>query len=188
MTSAALAAFKPPPPPKSKEKLPEPEIKKKEELVEQEPEDQPPDQMEDTGKDDAPPGDDLGLDADGIGGGDGFGLKAKRGGRSITELGSGHQNLLKRYAWYTRILQDEIRDKVNKILEKIDDLPEGKHKMMLRIKLDGTGNIVFISIFKSSGNPKVDEVVEQAVTGFKVSEAPPDSMPKTMKVKVTFKS
>nr|WP_319493784.1 TonB C-terminal domain-containing protein [uncultured Desulfobacter sp.] len=179
-----------PPPPKPKEKLPEPEIKKQEEVIEPEPAEQPPDDMKDLGEDDAPVGDDLGLDADGSGGGDGFGLKAKKGGRSLIDgekIGGGG-SLLRRYSWYTQILQDEIRQKVNKILEESDEIPSGRHRMMLRIRLDDIGNIVSLSVFQSSGNGKVDNIVEQAITGFKISETPPEKMPRAMKIKVTFKS
>ncbi len=175
-----------PPPPKIKEKPPEPEIKKEEKIVEPEPE-EPQDDMDEAEDDGPEPGEELGLDSDSTGGVDGFGLKAKKGGRSLIGSG-GTKNLLKRYTWYTRILQEEIREKVNTLLEDIEGIPNGKHRMLLRIRLDEIGNIVFISIYKSSGSQKVDDVVEQAITGFKVSEAPPGRMPKAMKIKVTFKS
>ena len=177
-----------PPPPKIKEKPPEPEIKKKEEIVEPEIEEQPVEDMDDSMDDDAPPGEELGLDADGTGGGDGFGLKAKKGGRSLIEGGGGNKSLLKRYAWYTRMLQDEIREKVNAYLESKEDLPGGKHRMLLWIMLDKKGNLVLRSIPKSSGSAKVDDAVEQAIEGFRVSEIPPEEMPKLLKIRVTFKS
>lgn len=177
-----------PPPPKIKEKPPEPEVKKQEEIMEAEPEDLPPEEIEDTGKEDMPPGEDLGLDSEGTGGADSFGLKAKKGGRSLIGGSRGSKSLLRRYAWYTRILQDEIRQKVNKYLEDKKEIPGGKYKMVLEVKLDSIGNMVLVTIFKSSGNFVVDNIVEQAIIGFKVSEIPPEEMPKKMKIKVTFKS
>lgn len=177
-----------PPPPKIKEKPPEPEIKKKEEIVEPEPEEQPPEDMEEA-SDEPPPGEDLGLDADGTGGSDSFGLAAKKGGRSLIGGGiGGKQALLKRYAWYVRILQEEVREKVNKYLEDKEGLPAGKHRIMLSLKLDDQGNMVSYTISKSSGDAKVDEAVKMGITGFKVSEVPPEDMPRILKLRVTFKS
>ncbi|MCG8553532.1 MAG: TonB C-terminal domain-containing protein [Desulfobacterales bacterium] len=183
-----VTLVKPPPPPKIKEKPPEPEVKKVEEIVEPELKDPVEKDMDDSMDDDVPPGEDLGLDADGTGGADGFGLKAKKGGRSLIGGSGGDKSLLRRYAWYTRMLQDEIREKVNSYLEDKEDLPGGKHKMLLWIMLDKKGNMVLRSIPKSSGILKVDDAVEQAIAGLKVSEMPPEEMPKLLKIKVTFKS
>ncbi|MBU1194392.1 MAG: TonB C-terminal domain-containing protein [Proteobacteria bacterium] len=177
-----------PPPPKIKEKPPEPEIEKKEEIIEPEPEETPEDEMEEPGDEDLPPGDDLGLDSDGTGGADGFGLKAKKGGRSLIGGGSADAALMKRYAWYTRLLQNEIREKVNSYLEKNKELPGGKHDMVLKIQLDDTGLISQFSISRSSGNTQVDDAVQKAIKGHKITEFPPEEMPKIMKIKVTFKS
>lgn len=181
--------MKPPPPPKIKEKPPEPEMEKKEEMIEPELQEQPPDQVKEAATDDAPPaGEELGLDSDGTGGADGFGLKAKKGGRSLIGGNGGDSSLLRQYAWYTRILQDEIREKVDQYLEKKKDLPAGKHKLLVRVQLDETGNMVLFSILESSGISNVDDAIEQAVAGFRISETPPEGMPKSLKVKVTFKS
>jgi TonB family protein len=181
-----ITLVKPPPPEKIKEKPPEPEIKKEEKIVEPEPK-EVPEEPDDSAKDEPPPGDDLGLDSDGTGGSDGFGLAAKKGGRSLIG-GGGDSSLLARYAWYTRILQDEIRTKVNQFLEDKKDLPDGKHRILLRVELDAGGRMTSFAIDGSSGNPQVDDAVKEALAGFKVSEAPPEDMPKTVKLKVTFKS
>ena len=180
-----VTLVKPPPPPKIKEKPPEPEIEKKEEIVEPEPEETPP---EDNASDEPPPGEELGLDADGSGAGDSFGLKANKGGRSLIGGGGGGSSLMRRYSWYTRILQDEIREKVNKYLEDIETLPGGKHRMLLKLKLDDSGGMISYAISKSSGDTEIDDAVKKALAGFRVSEAPPEEMPKTIKIKVTFKS
>lgn len=74
----------PPPPPKIEEPPPEPEIEEVE--VPDEPE--PNEELADSA-DDAPIDDLLGLDADGAAGSDAFGLKAKKGGRSLIGGGSG---------------------------------------------------------------------------------------------------
>ena len=66
----------PPPPPPKVEKPPEPEPEEKIEQPEPEPEDIP------DVADEPPPGD-LGLDAEGTAGSDGFGLAARKGGRGL---------------------------------------------------------------------------------------------------------
>lgn len=180
--------LKPPPPPKIKEKPPEPEIKKKEEVIEEQPEEQPEDDLDNSMDEDIPPGEELGLDSDGTGGMDGFGLKAKKGGRSLIAGSGGEKTLLRRYAWYTKMLSDEIREKVNKYLEDKENIPSGKHRMLLRVGLDLSGNMQLYAIAKSSGNLEVDKAVEEAIVGFKVSEVPPEEMPKILKVRVIFKS
>ncbi|MCX7095391.1 MAG: TonB C-terminal domain-containing protein [Methylobacter sp.] len=68
----------PPPPPPKVEKPPEPEVEKLQEKVEQEPEEIP------DVADEPPPGD-LGLDAEGSAGSDGFGLAAHKGGDILSE-------------------------------------------------------------------------------------------------------
>ena len=182
-----VTLVKPPPPPKIKEKPPEPEIKKKEEIVEPEPEDQPEDEMDDS-MDDEPPEGPLGL-TDGVEGTDSFGMQKRPHGHDITTIGGGGgKSLMRRYSWYTRILSDEIREKVNKYLEDKEDIPSGKHKMLILVLLDDIGNMQLKTITQSSGNPVVDTAVENAVAGFRVSELPPDDMPKIIKLKITFKS
>src|SRR5574343_1735725 len=67
----------PPPPPPKVEKPPEPEIKEKIKEPDPEPEPEP-----ESKPDEAPPRD-LGLDADGAAGADGFGLAARKGGNGL---------------------------------------------------------------------------------------------------------
>lgn len=77
---------------------------------------------------------------------------------------------------------------MNRFLEDKKDLPDGKHRILLRVELDSGGRMTAYAIDGSSGNPQVDDAVKQALAGFKVSEAPPEDMPRTVKLKVTFKS
>ncbi len=79
-----VTLIKPPPPPKPKEKPPEPEVRKKEELPQPEQEELPSEDIDDSMDDEAPPGEDLGLDAEGSGAGDAFGLKGNKGGGPLS--------------------------------------------------------------------------------------------------------
>lgn len=182
-----VTVVKPPPPPKVKEKPPEPEIKKQEEIVEPEPEETPPEPTEDQSQDDAPPGEDLALDADGTAGSDGFGLQAKKGGRSLIGGSGSGASLMRRYAWYTRIIQDELRKRMNRIMEENGGIPDGDLKALIQIKLDAFGKIVDYSLARSSGNPKMDDAVVNALKLATISEPPPKGMPRTLKLKISAK-
>src|SRR5262245_7818543 len=85
----------PPPPPEQPPPPPPPEEKIEEPLPQETPQDSPPE--------DSAPAEQLGLDAEGVAGSDGFGLAARKGGR---ELGLGGAV----FGWYTGRLKDAILD------------------------------------------------------------------------------
>lgn len=178
-----VTLLKPPPPPKIKEKPPEP--KQKKEVVEEKLD--KPEETEDRTEDDTTPGEDLGLDSDGSAGSDAFGLKAKKDGRALIGQGLGRASLLRKYAWYTRILQDEIRTVVRKELDEGGGIPGGNLETLVRIVLNEQGNIVEFSIYGSSGNHKMDEAVKKALGMTRVNEPPPEGMPKVLKLKISSK-
>ena len=172
--------LKPPPPPKIKEKPPEPEVKK-EEIIEPE-EEPPPEQTEDQSQDDTPAGDDLGLDAEGGAGSDGFGLVGKKGGRSLIGGGRGNNSLLRKYAWYTRFIEEEI----SKRLARNGDIPSDKLKTLVRIVLDEVGTIVDYRIYGSSGDQQMDDAVMLALEQIgMISEPPPEGMPRVVRIEIT---
>jgi protein TonB len=175
----------PPPTPKVKEKEPEPEIEKEEEIIEQEMDEPEPEPMEDAASDEPPPGQDLGLDADGSGGSDSFGLKAKKGARSLIGGSYSESSLLKKYAWYTRIVQEELREKVNSYMEGNGGIPDGDLNAIVQITLDENGNILDFKIATSSGSADMDAAVKTSLESAQISEAPPSNMPKTIKLKIS---
>ena len=176
--------MRPPPPPKIQKKPPEPEIKE-EKVIEPEPQEQP-EETEQTDNE-SPPGDELGLDADGTAGSDGFGLKAKKGGRSLLAGDFGNESLLRKYSWYTRIIKNALRKRIEKLLKEDDDFPEGEFEAGVTIALDRKGIVVDFNIYKSSGNETWDKTVEQAMKFARISEPPPAGMPKTIKLKINSK-
>jgi outer membrane biosynthesis protein TonB len=182
-----ISVVKPPPPPKIKEKPPEPEIKKKEEIIEPEPEEKPPEPTDDMSEDDVPPGEDLGLDADGSAGSDGFGLRAKKGGRSLIGGSYSDATMMRRYAWYTRIIQDELRKLMNRHMEKNGGIPDGNLKALIQITLDDFGKIVDFNLSRSSGNTTMDDAVLNALKLAIISEPPPKGMPRIIKLKISAK-
>lgn len=180
-----VTLMKPPQPPKIKEKPPEPEVEKKEEIVEPEPEETPPEEMEDQSDSDVPEGKDLGLDAEGTAGSDAFGLRGKKGGRAL--IGGGGNSLLKKYAWYTQIIKDEIHKMLMANLEDSGGIPKGSHNAILELELDDLGRIASYQILRSSGNKRLDATLESVLEIAKISEPPPIGMPRTLKLKLTGK-
>lgn len=173
--------MKPPPPPKIKEKPPEPEVKK-EEIIEPEEEEPPPEQTEDQSQDDTPAGDDLGLDAEGGAGSDGFGLVGKKGGRSLIGGGWGNNSLLRKYSWYIRFIEEEI----SKRLARNGGIPSDKLKTLVRIVLDEVGTIVDYRIYASSGNQQMDDAVMLALEQTEmINEPPPEGMPRVVRIEIT---
>ena len=183
-----------PPPVQVKEKLPEPEpvkeMQKKEEIVD--PTQGPKDEPQNNENDNTPAGDKLGLDAEGKAGGDSFGLVGKKGGRSLLSGdgggGMGRLSLLSKFGWYTQIVETEIRKKVMKHLDENGGIPRGKLQAIVQISVNSTGSIVKYKIIGSSGNHKMDEAVKQSIGDIKISEPPPDGMPRTMNIRVTSQS
>lgn len=179
----SVKLIKPPPPPKIKEKPPEPEIKK-EEIIEPEIEEQKPPEDDLSDQDNnEPESSELGIDGEGSAGSDGFGLKAKKGGRALIGGGSG-RSLLRKYSWYTRIIQEDINRLLKKILGQNKEIPGGNFKSFVRIKIDESGNILNCEIFKSSGNMRIDKAIRTAMRKTKISRPPPSGMPREMKLKI----
>jgi TonB family protein len=186
----AVTLLKPPPPPEQKEKPPEPEQPKeqpKENIVTPNEAQQPQDQNDDS----PPPGADLGVDAEGGAGGDSFGLVGKKGGRAITLGGGGggggasRLSLLTKYGWYTSKIQDELKQQMRKRLDQNGGTPKGKYQATVHIVLDPQGVVLDYRIVASSGNDKIDEAIKLSLPGMRVSQPPPEGMPRSMTMRVT---
>lgn len=188
---AIVTLMKPPPPPQVKEKpLEQPkEIKQKEEIVDPAQQNEPT--PRDNDQDNPPAGDRLGLDAEGGAGSDAFGLIGKKGGRSLIAGeggGMGKLSLLSKYAGYTHLMQAEIRKIVMRYLEEEGGIPKGKLQAVARVSVRSDGTIADCKIIGSSGNHAMDDTIKKALSQFKISEPPPDGMPRTMDIRLTYQS
>ncbi len=170
----------PPPPPEVKQKPPEPQEEK---LKEPEPEEAP----EEAEVDEGPMDEDLGLDAEASGMGDDFGLRAKKGGRSLIGGDLSAANLLRKYAWYTAIMQEDLRKRVNKHMEANGGIPKGHLTAYVMITLDNKGIIKDVVLKRSSGSKKMDTAVKEALVFTQVDEPPPQGMPRVVELKITSK-
>jgi protein TonB len=198
----------PPPPKKIEEPPPEPVAMKPEETVKaeqpEEPkevkqEETPPEPEENQHQDDRLADASLGVDAAGGGtGSDAFGLLARKGGKSLTEggpvrIGGGGRGRggngseyspMKKYAWYTRMLEGEIK---RRMLIQGDGIPSGKLQVLVKIVLDEQGGIVNYQIYDSSGNNRMDEAVNLAMEKMQtVSSPPPEGMPRAIKLRISL--
>jgi len=184
------------PPPEAKEKPPEPEIRK--EPLKQEEIIAAPEQhafSSAPGPDspsDAPGGSDLGVDSEGGSGSDSFGLVGRKGGRAL--IGSGppvvgggagsRLSLFAKFGWFTRKIQEEVRGLVKKHFEENGGFPKGKHQTTVKIVVDEKGVVVDSRLVGSSGNPKVDDAVLQSLIRMRLSEPPPEGMPRGMTLRI----
>jgi TonB family protein len=192
---ANVTLLKPPPLPPIKEKPPEPEplkeIQKKEEIIDPVTQNEPQSSQNADSHDNTPADNNLGVDAEGGAGGDAFGLVGKKGGRSIIAGGEGSLgklSLLSKFSGYTHIAETEIRKRVIKRLEEEGRIPKGKLQAVARISLDSDGIVVECKIIGSSGNHNMDKAINQALNQFKISEPPPDGMPRKMDIRFTYQS
>ena len=187
-TTATVTLLKPPPPPVIKEKPPEPEqvkeIPKKEEIIDPEVNEAQTPQNDD--QDNAPAGDRLGVDAEGGAGSDSFGLVGKKGGRSLLAggSGSGKASLLTKFTGYTQIVTTELRKKVMKHLDEEGGIPKGKLQAVVRVSVDMDGKVIDYRIIGSSGNNKMDEAIIDSLRSLRISEPPPEGMPRTMHIRI----
>jgi periplasmic protein TonB len=153
----------PPPPPPPEEKIEEP-------LPQETPEDAPPD--------DAPPAEQLGLDAEGVAGADGFGLAARKGGRDL--LGTGGSA----FAWYTSSLKDRILDE----LSDDERIRRGKYQVTVSVWLRNDGTVEQIKLRSTSGDLGLDRAIEARLQRMsRAPGAPPLEMPQPVTLRIVSK-
>jgi protein TonB len=136
----------------------------------------PQDTPEPEPTDEAPPGEQLGLDAEGVAGGDAFGLAARKGGSDIIGGGGGAA-----FAFYTGLLKEGILD----ALSDDERVRKGNYKLTVRIWVAPDGRVERIALVDSTGNPQIDAAVEQALGKLRrVREAPPLEMPQPVTLRI----
>jgi TonB family protein len=95
--------------------------------------------------------------------------------------------MMRKYSWYTAIVQKELRKKVNQYMEENGGIPDGDLSAIVKITLDERGNVLKFDISDSSGNPTMDAAVLASLKKVKISEPPPSQMPKTLRLKISAK-
>jgi protein TonB len=153
----------PPPPPPPPPKIQEPE-KVEEQPIEEQIEEALPDQGED-----APAGEELGVDADGSAGSDGFGLRAKKGGRGL--LGGG--------GYFVGVKQE-----LNEYLVKHPKLKHMEYVAVVNIWIADSGEFERYEVSLKSGNPDAELLLTQALSAMKRVNKP---RPLELKKHVSFR-
>lgn len=152
----------PPPPPEEEVDLPEPEA-----VPEPEPSAEPP------------PGQQLGIDAEGAGSGDGFGLVGRPGGRDLLAGGGSA------FTWYGGLVKNEI-------LELLGDDPKirnGSYSVAVRVWVRPDGAVERASLVGSSGDQERDRAIERALGQItRLSQPPPANMPQPINLRIVSRA
>lgn len=160
----------PPPPPPPEEQPPE--IKEK---LDEQQMDAPPPQQADA----PPPGANLGLDAEGKGSGDSFGLVGIKGGRELVMNGAGGDG--SRFGGYLGGMRSSIYDQ----LSRNEKLHKSQYKIDVAIWIDSNGSVERFELLNSSGVPGVDAAMKKVLGNLGQFDEPPPDMPQPVKLRIS---
>ncbi|HEY4375317.1 MAG TPA: hypothetical protein VGN52_25560 [Burkholderiales bacterium] len=170
----------PPPPPPKEEKPPPP---KEEVKIEQPKPQETPQAKSDDNK---PVAKDLGVDAQGSGAGDGFGLQGRPGGTDLLKSGGdgpGGGGNRAQYSMFTSSAQQILRDEITRHLK----LKSRDYRATYKIWLDGEGNIKRFEL-TPTGIPEVDDDLRTALAEVRgLNLAPPPDMPQPLRFQFTLR-
>lgn len=138
-----------------------------------------------------PRDDQLGVDADAEGAGDGFGLMAKRGGQDITTLGaggtggqgSGLSSGVSRFNF--NAYGGLVRQRLQGELAALPALRERDYVAMVWIWIDARGRIDRVELPRGSGFMEVDSALRKAFARMPVLPEPPSGLPQPLRLRVT---
>jgi TonB family protein len=166
----------PPPPPPPEQKPPEPEVKE-EKIPEPEPEKEPEPAPE---KAEQPPGEELGVDADGSAGADGFGLVGKKGARGLLG-GTGGSKII----WYGGQVKQKLEEELYALLDEV--ARKSSYVLYLNIWVGADGRVTKAELADASDKPEVDAAVRKILPNlqFSVQKTPPENLQQPIKIKVT---
>lgn len=160
----------PPPPPEPPPPPPPPEEKIEEPLPQETAEEAPPEESQ--------AAEQLGLDAEGVAGADGFGLAARKGGRDL--LGTGGAA----FAWYTSSLKDRMLE----FLSDDERIRKGKYQVTVSVWVRNDGSIEQIKLRSTSGDRGLDQAIEETLRRMqRAQEAPPIEMPQPVTLRIVSK-
>jgi protein TonB len=135
----------------------------------------PQDTPEDKPVEQAPESAQLGVDAEGTGGGDSFGLLGHAGGRDLVGSGNGP------FVFYSSMVKDLVLD----ALSNVERIKRSKYSVNVRVWIGSDGRIERASLVESTGNHELDGVIEKTVNqSGRVREPPPIEMPQPITLKI----
>lgn len=153
--------------------LPEPEQEQKQEVIEEDNIEMLEEDFQDSAPDD--PGesmdDDLGLDSAADAGGDSFGLRAKRGGRSLVDLANSGQG--NPYAGYLNAITSGLKT----VFDRHAALKSSYYTIDFYLWITHQGYVQRFEIIKSSANTSINRELEQLLLSADVFfSAPPEDL------------
>ena len=165
-----------PPPPKPEKKIEKPpEPKTQEEVDVPEPEAMPEEMPEVAEQ--PPLGEELGLDAEGVAGADGFGLAARKGGRGLLGGQAGDP-----FVWYASQLQRQLE---TALLED-DEMRRHDYSVVARIWVAGDGSIHRAELAGSTGSEQTDRLLLSRIENLPpLADMPPDDMPQPIRLRIS---
>ncbi len=178
-----------PPMPKKEEKPPEPEKVERPQVKDEVQIPQPQDQPRQD--DSPPPAANLGVDADGGSGSDGFGLVGNRGGRDITTIGgtgtgsgTGVGGGRPNYGFYTTQLQSQIQEELN----KTDQLRGSEYRALVNVWVGADGKVARVELASTTGDAGTDALLRQSIAQVQRLRAPPENMPQPLRLRISARS
>ncbi len=166
-----IPLLKPPPPPPKIEQPPEPEFKEEVKIPElEEPEPLP------EIADEPPPGEALGVDADGSGAGDSFGLIGRKGGRGLLN-GAGSPAM-----YYASQLQRRIED----VFAEHEEMRRKTYSVVAGIWVGRDGRVLRVELNGSTGDSQMDEALKEIIEQIQaLAVAPPPDMPQPVRLRIS---
>lgn len=158
----------PPPPPPKEEPPPPPEDQK----IEEPPPEAPP-QEEAEASDEPAPGDDLGVDGEGTGSGDGFGLVGKKGGRGL--IGGGDRN-----RWFAGQVQQDLQRQ----LAENEAARAAKYAVVVRLWFRPDGQVERYELSGTVGDRKSEAALKGVLDQLRLGSSPPEDMPQPLKLRI----
>lgn len=127
--------------------------------------------------------DSLGLDADGEGGGDSFGLKAKRGGQSVIELGKHGAGEDAAAKW--RTFANAVVKILERTLNRNDRIRQRDYEIQVAMWLGDDGRVMRTDLEQTTGDAVLDNAIIAVLSTREVSVGiPPDDMPQPIRLRV----
>jgi protein TonB len=164
----------PPPPPPPEEKPPEPEIKEEVKMDEPEPTPEPQAPQEAAAPLNVGEGAEGGID---VGGSKGIPTLAGSGGGGNP------------WAWYDALVNDAVNSAVQTALSREKTLKNKNYKVIVKVWIDGGGQVTRVALVDSTGDAHADEVLKEALKGMRaLRDSPPADMPQPMKIRVTSRA
>jgi periplasmic protein TonB len=165
-TAQTVKLIRPPPPPDQPPPPPPPPPEKVDEPL-------PQDTPEPT-PDDQAPAEQLGLDADGAAGSDGFGLAARKGGSDL--IGSSTQP----FRWYT----DMVASRIQECLSDDERIRKGSYRANVRVLVRQDGQLEIEKLIGTTGSKEKDAAILSMTRRCDVGRDKPIEMPQLITLQI----